>query len=408
MNSTILLHDLIKQATLSLEEKRYSPGAIAHCQATWRLLESECLKKGSPLHDPGLCLSIVKKHYKIPKLGKASPNQTSRLRHLKMLEEISAGNSIGRCSKSKAALEPGNFVPVLDPYEAYTLGKGLSQKTAQGKRTTIARFMNYLQSMGVTDLAMSAPSCVLGFMEELSSSKLSSQTRSLSLFTLRDFLVFCERESIAEEKCSGLLGTIQTKKNERVPSLYPVADRRKLLSLVDRSTAGGKREYAILLLAIQLGIRAGDIRHLKTSDIHWSRGTLEFTQQKTGNPIALPLPENVKFALLDYLKNARPETGADAVFIRSRAPFEPYGGNNSFLYIVEKYMGKAGVDYSNRKHGLHSVRHSLAATLLKGNTPYTVISGILGHEDTSTTTQACLPIDIAQLKEAALGVQNGE
>lgn len=90
---------------------------------------------------------------------------------------------------------------------------------------------------------------------------------------------------------------------------------------MDRQTKIGKRDYAILMLAIQLGIRAGDIRQLKLSHIKWDINQIEYIQQKTRNLICLPLTENIKFALLDYLKNSRPESSYPNIFARHESSF---------------------------------------------------------------------------------------
>ena len=78
---------------------------------------------------------------------------------------------------------------------------------------------------------------------------------------------------------------------------------------------------------------------------------------------------------------------------------------NVSYHIVNKYIIPAGIELNGRKHGLHSMRHSLASHLLQHNTPYPVISGILGHKNTETT-QHYLRIDIQQLRRVALEVPN--
>ena len=71
--------------------------------------------------------------------------------------------------------------------------------------------------------------------------------------------------------------------------------------------------------------------------------------------------------------------------------------------MVTKYLDKANIDYSNKHHGTHSLRHSLASNLLKDNTPITTISSVLGHS-TIKTTQKYLTIDVNNLKELSLEV----
>jgi integrase len=67
----------------------------------------------------------------------------------------------------------------------------------------------------------------------------------------------------------------------------------KLLEAIDRSSAKGKRDYAILSLACRLGLRAGDIRTLRLDHLHWEDSRIEITQSKTTTPLSLPLTEEV-------------------------------------------------------------------------------------------------------------------
>lgn len=76
----------------------------------------------------------------------------------------------------------------------------------------------------------------------------------------------------------------------------------------------GKRDYAILLLAARLGLRASDIRNLKESDISWETNEIRITQVKTRNPLVLPLPRDVGWAIIDYYKNARPQNDVPELF----------------------------------------------------------------------------------------------
>ena len=176
---------------------------------------------------------------------------------------------------------------------------------------------------------------------------------------------------------------------------------RTILLSVDRSTISGKRDYAVLLLATFLGIRAGDIRDMKINNIKWGSGIIEFTQSKTKKFLQLPMPNEVKFALLDYLKNARPKVESDYLFIKLRAPYQVYASGNSFSYIVKKYLGE--IDLNERKQGLHSLRFSAAGNMLSQGVNIVTICNVLGHSY-SDTTNHYLKIDIDQLRKAALEV----
>ncbi|MFQ9704052.1 MAG: tyrosine-type recombinase/integrase [Enterocloster clostridioformis] len=65
----------------------------------------------------------------------------------------------------------------------------------------------------------------------------------------------------------------------------------------------GKRSYAMVLLAARLGLRIGDIRNLKLHDIDWTKKQISIIRHKTQKALLLPLPEEVGWAVIDYLKN---------------------------------------------------------------------------------------------------------
>ena len=124
----------------------------------------------------------------------------------------------------------------------------------------------------------------------------------------------------------------------------------QILEKVDRTSKRGKRDFAILLLAIVYGLRNSDIVHLKKENILWNENKIELIQYKTKRLLELPLIENVKYAILDYLKNARPNIDSPYIFLPTKPPYTYVDMKNySSLYkSVEFYIKKAGIDTKNR------------------------------------------------------------
>lgn len=137
---------------------------------------------------------------------------------------------------------------------------------------------------------------------------------------------------------------------------------------IDRGNPTGKRDYAILLIIARLGLRAVDIKDLRLENLKWDRGTIEIVQSKTKKPIVLPMLEDVGWAIIDYLKNARPITDSPFVFVRHNAPFEAFGIHAALNRILVEHIRRAGVKVPRDvPKGLHSLRHTLASTLLEQN-----------------------------------------
>jgi len=219
---------------------------------------------------------------------------------------------------------------------------------------------------------------------------------------IRVFLRYLHTEGVMREDLSGEIPSFAYRRQSKLPSALDAGEMAALLSSVDRASRVGKRDYAIILLACRLGLRSGDIRALRFSDIRWERNTIEIVTQKTGKPLALPLLDDVGQAIIDYAKYARPIVNSPVIFQTCNAPIGPLSAP-AVSSIVKRYAGKAAIDTAPGRHpGPRLLRNTLASALLQENVPLPEISGILTHSDTRTTQEYYLRIDINQLKRCAL------
>ena len=152
----------------------------------------------------------------------------------------------------------------------------------------------------------------------------------------------------------------------------------------------------------RLGLRSSDVANLRFSNIDWDNDRIRLTQVKTGNPLELPLLSDVGEAIINYLKNARPKTETDHVFVRIKPPYTAFH-SSAVGSLVHDHLVRAGIHVEGRKAGSHALRHSLASRLLEHKIPLPVISEILGHVN-SQTTMTYLRIDINELRKCALEV----
>ncbi|MBE1557203.1 site-specific integrase [Sporosarcina limicola] len=295
------------------------------------------------------------------------------------------------------------YVVYLETLEAYLNVdefKTLSSLTISSKRVTITSLMNYLGDNNVDDFRHCRQNDVTGYLTSISN--LSSSTISGRTFILRHFFNYLNRESFTLYSGDQLFPVIFSNKNERILSFYSIDEIKRTIRIIDKSSIYGKRDFLVVLLAAELGIRSGDIIRMKFSNIHWNRSTIEFIQYKTGDFIQLPLLDNIKYALIDYLKNSRPQSDSAYIIIGNKNGRIPIT-NTCVHYIISKYLQKADIDISERKHGPHAMRHSLASNMLHNNTPMHVIKDVLGHSNINTT-KIYLNIDIDTLRKVALEV----
>lgn len=208
------------------------------------------------------------------------------------------------------------------------------------------------------------------------------------------------KEPIAEKIPSGLT----PRGRKKLPTVWSEEEIGRILKGVDLSGPNGKRNYAILLIAARLGLRIGDIRELKISDIDWQSCALTITQNKTGEPLTLPIPDDVGWAIIDYLKNGRPVTESPNVFVRHIPPYDGFAPTSNLYNIIANALSKAGIPSERKIGGFHTLRHSLAMHLLQGGVEASTISDILGHTSPETVKHY-LSSDIERLRKCALEVE---
>ena len=225
---------------------------------------------------------------------------------------------------------------------------------------------------------------------------------STVLYVMKNYLSFLKDMGIVKADLSALLPHVRILRNAFIPHVWKTDDVRKLLASIDRSAAKGKRDFTILLLAARLGLRVGDIRNLRLSNLNWNRKIIALSMQKTGQPLELPILDDIGWAIIDYLKNGRPQTKCDRLFVRHRAPYDAFGENDSFYNELHRYMQSAGITPPSGVHcGLHSLRNTLARNMLEAKAPLPVISETLGHSNINTTS-IYLKIELDGLRKCAL------
>jgi integrase len=218
--------------------------------------------------------------------------------------------------------------------------------------------------------------------------------------SLRSFLRYLFKSGILADDFSVFVPSVRRPKP--APSVYTKNETNKLLSSINRTQNTGKRDYAIILLALRLGIRSGDIVNLKISDIDFQSNTIEFIQSKTQVPQRLEFLPELKEAIYIYLSEGRPETKQTNIFISTRPPFRPLTVM-AVTSLIRRSMKESGISIGNRKHGGHSLRMTLASELVSEKVPYEVVRKILGHEDTKSM-KYYVKLDVEMLRSCALEV----
>ena len=190
---------------------------------------------------------------------------------------------------------PARFRPLRDDYVASCRARGNAEATLAAKDKAASRFLGYLEEAG-TGLASLGVRDVSGFL--LRQRGLRGKTIAGMRSALADFLAFLDAAGRAPQGLAGRLPPHRHLRHESEPHLWTAEEIQRLLAVIDRRSAVGKRDYALILLTARLGLRISDLRQLELGDLDWRAKTLTIVQRKTGRPLSLPLLDDVGWRCL--------------------------------------------------------------------------------------------------------------
>jgi len=300
---------------------------------------------------------------------------------------------------------PARFRLLRDDYVASCRARGNAEATLVAKDKAASRFLGYLDEMGASDLTALSVRDVSGFL--LRQRGLRRKTVASLRSCLADFLAFLGDTGQGPQGLAGRLPPHRHLRHESEPHLWTSEEIRRVLAVIDRQSATGKRDYAMILLTARLGLRISDLRQLELGELDWRAKTLTIIQRKTGRPLSLPLLDDVGWAVIDYVRHGRPETACAKVFIKHRHPFGAFGGSSSVATRLSRYAARAGIEFPpGDTCGMHSLRGALAVAMIGSGTPIPVVSAVLGHASSDTTQAYYLRFDTERLRCCALDAED--
>jgi integrase len=289
------------------------------------------------------------------------------------------------------------FTALSAAWEADMAQRGLAPATRAAYGRVARGYLAFLESGGTNGLDAAYGASVLAFLESL-----SPRWATSSLFwvvsNFRPFLTFTQRVDLVD--AVNLAGVKRS--HGILPVLSDDAQQRVVHACVSGMVSA--RDAAVTLLALTTGLRACDIVGLRLTDIDWRGQTIGIVQQKTHNPLTLPLPPLVTGRLADYILNERPASTDPHVFLRSKAPRTRLADHASIYRVTADTFRTAGV--TDVKAGTRLLRHSVASRLLRATVPLPTIAAVLGHAGPESTN-LYLSVDTARLLECVLPVPDG-
>lgn len=380
------LDQLMTSALRQLEQFGYSRRSLHRYRTVWTHLTEFARQHTLGETFSETLVARFADAYRI-RAGELTPPQEHWRHHidvgLKMLGDWASQGRRARWVANKAHLSPA-MQKALRAYAQYGKEKlYLQPATLRRRLTALTVFVAFLHARHIKTLEEIRAVDVSAFV--VSRDHLQPRTVARIITDVRSFLRFLLLRGLVPTDLSGALPKVRVPRDAHIPSIWAPELLGKLLGVIDRSSAKGKRDYAIILLACRLGLRAGDIRALPLDNLHWADATLELTQSKTQTPPLLPLTEEVGAALIDYWRSGRPPTPYRAVFLTLTSPMAPFHPTNLY-HIIAYWRHLAGITCPTaQRQGLHALRHTLATQLLQAQTPLHTIGDILGHVSVEST-----------------------
>lgn len=208
---------------------------------------------------------------------------------------------------------------------------------------------------------------------------------------VRAFLRFCFIDGLIGSDLSQAALLVRGRASSSLPRGISSTDARALLCSCDRRRPLGRRDYAIIITLLRLGLRRSELAGLTLDDIDWRAGEL-VVRGKAAREDRLPLPADVGGAIASYLRHGRPPSDRREVFLRSKAPYEPIA-SATVASTVRRACRRAGVP----EVGSHRLRHTAACEMVKANVPLVRIGQVLRHRSLQSTARYAR-VDVERLR----------
>jgi len=276
--------------------------------------------------------------------------------------------------------------------------RGLRETTLIQYRHYLRRFEDYLRRVERPLLPDLPPSVVADFITESGQSIDTRSVQSLCSI-LKVFFRYLYRASLMSRDLSKAIESPRRYRFANLPRSISWAEVERMLQSVDRRNAVGRRDYAVLLLLTTYGLRGREVAALTLDDIDWKHNRLHVGGRKADHSTAYPLAPTVGEAILEYLRNGRPETDQRAVFFEAYAPHKALS-RVAVTMRAKHYLRKAGIHVF--RPGSHTLRHACVQRLVDAGLSFKTIGDFVGHRSPDAT-KIYAKVNLKALREVAMG-----
>jgi integrase/recombinase XerD len=316
---------------------------------------------------------------------------------LRHLIELLRGKGIVPSEKSPVR-RPTPVERNAEAYKQYLLEvRALAQPTIINYVPFVRSFLEDRFGRGRVALSRLRAGDVVGFVQR-QAQRLSLKRAKLMTSALRSFLRYARYLGEVTLDLAAAVPIVANWSMSSIPRAICGDHVRQLLASIDRRTALGRRDYAVLLLLARLGLRSSEVAFLELDDIDWQTGRL-CVRGKGAQGLELPLTAELGSAIAAYLRHGRPASSSRRVFLRAKAPIRGFQGAAGVGSIVRHSLRRAGIDAPTT--GAHQFRHGLATQMLRQGASLSEIGEVLGHRHPQTT-KIYAKVDLDALRSLAL------
>jgi site-specific recombinase XerD len=272
--------------------------------------------------------------------------------------------------------------------------RGLAAGTITNHLPAIRRFLCEVCPAGAGDLRKINHADVVRYVERHARDG-SPKSGKMMCWSLRSFLGYLHHKGLNRVPLAGCVPSIRQWKFAHLPTYLSAEQVQKILDGFDRTSAIGRRDYAILMMLAKLGLRANEVASLALDDIDWRSGEI-CVRAKGRQRVGMPIPPDVGAAVVAYLRDGRPMSSCRRLFLRARAPFVGFACHNAITMIAKSALERAGIQ-GFAHQGAHIFRHSLATELLRSGATLSEIGQLLRHK-AHDATRIYAKVDIDALR----------
>lgn len=382
----VAVSELVSGLDAELVRLGYRPSTMAWYRGCWRRLERFFASRGVQEFSLDVAMAWVDQacggFFDKEQTGTLKATDVYLFRVAAMLDDFAVHGAVLRRYSRGVGKLTADQTDVLERFGAWLQAAGCAVSTVRAYATVAGEFLAFAGRRG--GLAQLGVGVMDAFVTTLAGYQ--AKTVEHKLCAVRSFLRFAAGEGLVDGAALEAIPAVKSSRQARIPSVWDPADVTRILQAIDRGNPCGKRDYAIILLITRLGLRGIDVKRLRFADLDWPGNRLSVVQAKTGHRVQLPLLKDVGWAVIDYVRSGRPQSDCPQVFIRHTAPIGPFSDQDHLHQILVKHARAAHVPLGEkRRHGMHSLRHTLATRLLEDGTPIEQIADILGHQAVAST-----------------------